>query len=551
MQCKYSVTLLVLFFVVLVSSTCVDASQQDVIVNCLRTVSPTATIILEDDERYNDFRIGTNFRYDNMFPTVIVAVKSIVDIQAGVICATNYSMVLDVMNGGHSYEGYSCGDSSIMLHMDDFNNATSFDRYSPSGPTVTVQSGMRLARLYGLVINETASWNAPYVIAGGTCPTVGVAGHILCGGYGLLGREVGLTSDQVRSMEVVLANASVVTVTADEHAEIFWALRGSCSASFGVIATITLQLLPLSVPAVTLIKIPDYYYGDVNGVEVALRIATWWQVWASVRAPSQLSSTLHINDHSLRFQLVYLGPKEEAILQTLPALTRGLKHTNFSAEDIKSFYVPGTFLDAVLWWSNDESITSLEDLMAVTALPPLSARNPSRRKTKSQLLTGPMQMEALRSLFAYRMNNELNQIEVKAYSYPALAVPMLESESGGVGGDGVGGGTYATDLFTDSRSPLLRGHMLEMHYGKSYVPSSTDNTTEQDAALVEGVNAIGRHLRNFFPRALAYPGYIDADLINPGADYFGVRNAQTLSLLRRKSDPHGVLSSRAGEYLYP
>ena len=36
----------------------------------------------------------------------------------------------------------------------------------------------------------------------GTCPTVGVTGHILCGGYGRLGRYTGLTSDQVLGFKV-------------------------------------------------------------------------------------------------------------------------------------------------------------------------------------------------------------------------------------------------------------------------------------------------------------------------------------------------------------
>jgi hypothetical protein len=36
---------------------------------------------------------------------------------------------------------------------------------------------MRLAKLYGSIINITQD----FVVAGGTCPTVGVTGHTLCG----------------------------------------------------------------------------------------------------------------------------------------------------------------------------------------------------------------------------------------------------------------------------------------------------------------------------------------------------------------------------------
>ena len=56
--------------------------------------------------------------------------------------------------------------------------------------------------------------------------TIGVLGYTLGGGYGWLSRQHGLASDHITAADLVLANGSAVRVSADEHADLFWALRG-------------------------------------------------------------------------------------------------------------------------------------------------------------------------------------------------------------------------------------------------------------------------------------------------------------------------------------
>lgn len=116
-----------------------------------------------------------------------------------------------VMGGGHSYDGLSTADPQknedlqILLHMELFRNVTelNFER-----KTVTVQAGIRLGRFYGLLIEALEEKrkgeiggeeiDGPMsIVAGGTCPTVGVTGHMLCGGYGMFGRYIGFSSDQI------------------------------------------------------------------------------------------------------------------------------------------------------------------------------------------------------------------------------------------------------------------------------------------------------------------------------------------------------------------
>jgi FAD/FMN-containing dehydrogenase len=64
------------------------------------------------------------------------------------------------------------------------------------------------------------------LLAGGGCPTVGVAGFTLGGGLSFLSRSLGLGCDSMLSATMVLANATVVNVTKKSYPELFWALCG-------------------------------------------------------------------------------------------------------------------------------------------------------------------------------------------------------------------------------------------------------------------------------------------------------------------------------------
>src|SRR5204863_9406130 len=68
----------------------------------------------------------------------------------------------------------------------------------------------------------------------GTCPTVGIAGLTLGGGFGRLMRRHGVTSDSLLGATVVLADGRVVRCSRDDRGDLFWALRGG-GAGFGIV----------------------------------------------------------------------------------------------------------------------------------------------------------------------------------------------------------------------------------------------------------------------------------------------------------------------------
>lgn len=83
-----------------------------------------------------------------------------------------------------------------------------------------------------------------YFSAVGSCWCVGVIGAGLGGGQGRLQGEHGLIIDAMNSLRVVLADGSIVTVSATQNADLFWGLRGA-GQNFGIVIDANLTTQPL------------------------------------------------------------------------------------------------------------------------------------------------------------------------------------------------------------------------------------------------------------------------------------------------------------------
>jgi FAD/FMN-containing dehydrogenase len=117
----------------------------------------------------------------------------------------------------------------------------------------------------------------------GSAPGVGVVGYLTGGGIGPLVRTVGLSSDYVRAFELVTGSGEVLWVTPEEHADLFWGVRGG-KAMLGVVTTVEFELLPI-----------DEFYGgavyfDAADAETALHA---WRSWSQA-LPESVNTSIAI-----------------------------------------------------------------------------------------------------------------------------------------------------------------------------------------------------------------------------------------------------------------
>jgi FAD/FMN-containing dehydrogenase len=110
-------------------------------------------------------------------------------------------------------------------------------RVDPAARTVRVEGGCT----WGDVDHATHAIGL--ATPSGLISTTGVGGLTLGGGIGYLSRTYGLTIDNLPGVDMVLADESFVTANANEHADLFWAVRGG--GNFGAVTSFEFQLHPI------------------------------------------------------------------------------------------------------------------------------------------------------------------------------------------------------------------------------------------------------------------------------------------------------------------
>ena len=167
-------------------------------------------------------------------PACIARCGGVADVVAAVRFARDHDLEIAVRGGGHNVAGTAVCNDGVVIDL----SAMRAVGVDPAGRTAWVQGGA----LWGDVDRETQAQGL--ATTGGIVGHTGVAGLTLGGGIGFLMRKQGLCVDNLLAAEVVTADGSIVLASADEHPDLFWALRGG-GGNFGVVTSFRFALHPL------------------------------------------------------------------------------------------------------------------------------------------------------------------------------------------------------------------------------------------------------------------------------------------------------------------
>ena len=246
-----------------------------------------------------------------VFDSVYAAVQPIAvvqpldgrDVAAVVDWAAATGVHVVAKSGGHSYGGYSTTPGVVV----DLSRLAAV-RVTPG--RAVVGAGARLGSIYAALGSHGVA------VPAGTCPSVGIGGHALGGGFGLASRAWGLASDNVVSVELVTADGKVVVADRHRHADLYWACRGGGGGNFGIATRFVFRTHPVGEGSYFVASWP---WPEVE--EVLARFLAW-----APRQPDALGSLCRLaagpGGPSVQVFGQYLGPQA-----ALEAALAGLRPT--------------------------------------------------------------------------------------------------------------------------------------------------------------------------------------------------------------------------------
>lgn len=190
-------------------------------------------LILPGDQQYDSARAVFNVAIDRR-PAVIARCASPEDVMQAVRFGRQEHLPIAVRGTGHNVAGFATCDDGLVIDLSRMKGV----RVDVPARTVQVEGGCTWGE-----VNDALQLHG-LAATGGFVSVTGVAGLTLGGGLGWLVRKHGLALDNLLSAEVVLADGRLVTASARENQDLFWAIRGG-GGNFGVVTSFEFQVHPV------------------------------------------------------------------------------------------------------------------------------------------------------------------------------------------------------------------------------------------------------------------------------------------------------------------
>jgi FAD/FMN-containing dehydrogenase len=424
----------------------------------------TGCVIYPFDQGYDVYRQNLNKRF-NIFPLAIVLAETVNDVAQAVRWCRKHGIQISTRSGGHSYEGFSLSKGVVI----DVSKMTDV-QIDPSKQTARVQAGIQLAPLY------QALWEHSLTISAGSCPSVGIAGFTLGGGFGLLSRKWGLAADNLIELEMVNAAGELLTINQNHHPDLYWACRGGGGGNFGIVTALTFNLH--KVYSVVLYEMRWSW-------EQAPKVIETWQKWAPDVA-DELTCELSIEakTNPIFSNGQFLGTEEE-LRQLLEPLSR------LGAPKIKMWTT--SFIEAVHYFEG--------------------GKGPPFWKAKSDYVLEPLSSQGIQTILQHMaLINDTHTI----------SRIQFDNYGGAINRVAKGATAFAH----------RRGTLYSIQYIVSW--NSKSQSVDKLAWLRRFYSDMRPYVSGF-----AYVNYCDLDLENWQHAYYG-SNFSRLTQVKAKYDPKNV-----------
>ncbi|GAA2803105.1 FAD-binding oxidoreductase [Saccharopolyspora taberi] len=213
-------------------------------------------LITAADPEYDTAREVWNGSVDRR-PLLIARCAGPGDVALALGFARETGLEIAVRGGGHNFGGAAVCDDGLVVDLTAMRGISVDEQHR----RVRCGGGTTMADL------DAATCAQGLAVPAGTISHTGIGGLALGGGFGWLTHEHGLSCDNLISAEVVTVGGDVLRASRDEHADLFWALRGG-GGNFGVVTEFEFRAHPMP----PLVRMGLFFWGLDDGV-AALRVA--------------------------------------------------------------------------------------------------------------------------------------------------------------------------------------------------------------------------------------------------------------------------------------